>query len=180
MTHRIYIKFKAHTDSTLAWLFNTPTFNGSNASTWNRLRVHYKGDIKRIQVETHSHATVYPYTLTTADNALIHLSIKYSSSATIMVIYDDNGTQLYTTNLNQGNMDGIHHNPSDPQTQRTFAGGNQPADNDIDSFTPSSNASIYYINVYDKYTTDSDDQSLITYVNTVYTSEVSMENFTPV
>ena len=36
------------------------------------------------------------------------------------------------------------------------------------------------MNVYDKYTTTSDDQSLITYTNSVYTSVVSMENFTPV
>jgi hypothetical protein len=176
----IYIKFKAHTDSTLAYLLDTPRFNGSNAARWGRLIVTYKGDTKTIDVLTGSGLGRNPYTLTTADNALIHLFIKYRSNSTIMVIYNDNGTQLYTKNLNQGHQDSIYHSPSDSFFQRTFVGGNQPHDNDIDSFAPSSNASIYYINIYDKYTTTSDDQSLITYVNTVYTSEVSMENFTPV
>lgn len=175
----IYIKFKAHTDSTLAYLFDSPRFDGSIAARWGKFIVTYKGDTKKIEVSAHT--SHHSYLLTTTDNALIHLFIKYSSSATIMVIYDDNGTQLYTRNLNQGEMDSVHHSPSDPFFQRTFAGGNYGfASYGGDTFTPSSNASIYFINIYDKYTTTSDDQSLITYVNTVYTSEVSMENFTPV
>ena len=175
----IYIKFKAHTDSTLAYLFDSPRFKGSIAARWGKFIVTYKGDTKKIEVSAHT--SNHSYLLTTTDNALIHLFIKYSSSATIMVIYDDNGTQLYTTNLHQGEMDKVHHSPSDTFFQRTFAGGNYGFDSyGGDTFTPSSNASIYFINIYDKYTTPSDDQSLITYVNTVYTSEVSMENFTPV
>ena len=36
------------------------------------------------------------------------------------------------------------------------------------------------MNIYDKTTTDEEDQSLISYTNFAYMSAVSMENFTPI